>query len=114
MDQKRLNYFFQVNPQNVIYDYLHPELPTYDAASWWLRTARSWYRTRGVGRVVVAGVARQEAVLLGPTAVVAGLRDPLLGRLHHLLVLASSVLEPNLNLQHGRSGCSYVCLSVCL
>jgi hypothetical protein len=54
-----------------------------------------------VGCVVVGGVVRQQAVLLGATAVVAtGLRNSLLCRLHHLLVLASAVLEPDLNLQN--------------
>ena len=55
--------------------------------------------------VVTAGVARQQAVLLWPTAVVAtGLRDALLRGFHHLLVLASAVLEPDLNLQHTEEG----------
>ena len=54
-----------------------------------------------MGCIVVGGVVRQEAVLLGPTAVVAtGLRNTLLCRLHHLLVLAPAILEPDLHLQH--------------
>jgi hypothetical protein len=73
---------------------------TYNATSWRLRAIGSWYRTRSVGSVVVAGVAWQQPMLLGPSVVVTvGLRDSLLGSFHHLLVLASSVLEPDLNLQ---------------
>jgi hypothetical protein len=75
-------------------------LLTYDATSWRLRAIGPWYRTRSVRSVVVAGVARQQPMLLGPTVVViVGLRDALLSGLHHLLVLASSVLEPDLDLQ---------------
>jgi hypothetical protein len=73
---------------------------TYDATSWRLRAIGPWYRTRGVGSVVIAGVAWQQPMLLGPTIVViVGLRDTLLSGLHHFLVLASSVLEPDLHLQ---------------
>jgi hypothetical protein len=74
---------------------------TYDATSWGLRAVGPWYRTRSVGCIVAAGIARQQPVLLGPTIVViVGLRDTLLSSLHHFLVLASSVLEPDLHLQH--------------
>jgi hypothetical protein len=55
-----------------------------------------------VRSVVVAGVAWQQPMLLGPTVVgVVGLRDTLLSCFHHLLVFASSVLEPDLNLQQN-------------
>jgi hypothetical protein len=73
---------------------------TYDATSWGLRAVGSWYRSRSVRGVVVAVVAWQQPVLLGPTIViVVGLRDALLSSLHHLLVLAPPVLEPDLHLQ---------------
>jgi hypothetical protein len=53
-----------------------------------------------VGSVIVAGVAWQQPMLLGTAIVViVGLRHALLSSLHHLLVFASSVLEPYLNLQ---------------
>jgi hypothetical protein len=90
---------------------------TYDATSWRLRAIGPWYRTRSVGSVVVAGVAWQQPMLLGPTIVViVGLRDTLLSSFHHLLVFASSVLEPDLNLQqtehilfHKLTGHSFSC-----
>jgi hypothetical protein len=53
-----------------------------------------------VRSVVVAGVARQQPMLLGSTVVViVGLRDALLSSFHHFLILASPVLEPDLDLQ---------------
>ena len=74
---------------------------TYDPTAWGLWAARPCYRSGGVGCIVVGGVARQQPVLLRASAVVAaGLRNTLLCCLHHLLVLAPAVLEPDLNLQH--------------
>jgi hypothetical protein len=54
-----------------------------------------------VGGVIVAGVAWQQPMLLRPTVVIVGLRNTLLSSLHHFLVFASPVLEPDLHLQQA-------------